>query len=149
MIKKAQNIKGEVKIPFDFSDLRGYDDKIDKGGSIEPFKIRFGSPVDQAAANLFDQLKNYVKESKDSKLVDYKISIFEIFRQYLQKVMELGDPLIWEYVKPEPPSAETESKCTIVVFGECGQGKSTDLSLISRIYDKKYNSVEDKGPHEF
>ena len=54
MIKKAQNIKGEVKIPFDFSDLRGYDDKIDKGGSIEPFKIRFGSPVDQAAANLFD-----------------------------------------------------------------------------------------------
>ena len=62
MIKKSQNIRGEVQIPSDFDDFSGQDNKA-VTINIEPFAIRFGSPVDQAATKLCEQLQSYIKES--------------------------------------------------------------------------------------
>ena len=51
--------------------------------------------------------------------------------------MELGEPIVWEHVKTEQ-SNEASPKWTHCVFGECGQGKSTDLTIIAKIYLEKF-----------
>lgn len=56
--------------------------------------------------------------------------------------MQIGNPIVWRPVSTKPikganPSSE-ENKLTLCFFGECGTGKSTDLSLISKIYSIKY-----------
>ena len=103
MIKKAQNTRGEITIPSDFDDLYGYDGKACKSTNIDRCTIRFGSPVDQAAANLFEQLKDYIKDRDEKKdLSKCKRSIFDILSEYFNKIMELGNPIVWGRVKAEP-----------------------------------------------
>ena len=68
--------------------------------------------------------------------------------EFFQKINELGEPFVWKPIQLAPHSNEAKFKLTNVVFGECGQGKSTDLSLIAEIYVKKYCAGE-KHTYEF
>ena len=62
--------------------------------------------------------------------------------------MQLAKPINWTVAK-QFPTTETsgdknKDKITICFFGECGTGKSTDLSLISKIYSITHK-VASKG----
>ena len=47
--------------------------------------------------------------------------------------MEVGVAIEWLEASNDDKS-KTKDKVTLCFFGECGTGKSTDLSLIARIY---------------
>ena len=51
----------------------------------------------------------------------------------MTKIMQLGEPINWS-----ASSNDKQQKVTLGLFGECGTGKSTVLSLISQIYSDKY-----------
>jgi len=75
-------------------------------------------------------------------------SIFPIFKEYMEKIMELARPINWTVAKRMTTTAtsgdKNMDKVTICFFGECGTGKSTDLSLISKIYSITHK-VASKG----
>ena len=58
-----------------------------------------------------------------------------IFRSHsFKKVNEISK----NDVQYKPGTNERMDKLTLMVFGECGTGKSTLLSLVSRIYTANY-----------
>ena len=70
-----------------------------------------------------------------------------LITEYMKEIIKIEKPLVWEQVSSEVSNQAEESKdhdrnsqLTACFFGECGSGKSTDLSLISEIYSKKYRA---------
>ena len=63
-------------------------------------------------------------------------SIFPIFTEYMTEIMKIGDAIKWQECEPYTgsDSVKNHDKMTICFFGECGTGKSTDLTHLARIY---------------
>ena len=60
----------------------------------------------------------------------------------MKEIMKVGDAIQWQKVEQSTGSDawKNNDKTTLCFFGECGTGKSTDLSLLARIY--KHNHKE-------
>ena len=66
-----------------------------------------------------------------------KMSIFPIVTEYFTKVKQLGKPLVWKKTIPLC-SIDMVDKLTVCVYGECGAGKSTFLTLVAEIYTEVF-----------
>ena len=60
-----------------------------------------------------------------------------MIQDYNQIVEELDKAFVWNIVSQETKIEEAK-KWTAMVFGECGQGKSTTLNEIVEIVAKKF-----------
>ena len=52
----------------------------------------------------------------------------------MKEIMKIGKAIQWQEIEKYSNLAKNKDKVTLCFFGECGTGKSTDLSLISEIY---------------
>ena len=61
----------------------------------------------------------------------------------MNEIMKVGEAIQWEQAEKFTNSEESKNKdkVTMCFFGECGTGKSTDLSLIARMYKIKHKDA--------
>ena len=77
------------------------------------------------------------------------MSIFPIVTAYFTKVKELAKPLVWKKTVPLR-FVDMAEKLTICVYGECGAGKSTFLSLVAQIYSEVFkDGAKGEPPAQF
>ena len=129
---KSTNFQGVVKIPGDFIDLRGYNDKITKTNITDEYCIKFGGKLttshqDKASEALFNDFVNLGKTQGT------QINLLKSVDDYFQNSLTLDDKLFWELAKQVQENAG-EKLFTLCVLGECGQGKSTLLTKVSQIF---------------
>ena len=95
-----------------------------------------------------ERLQKYIESRKKVSVEIGSIheSIFPVLTDYLTKIMKVGNAINWQEIKPYTGEAAVKNhdKITLCFFGECGTGKSTDLSVISRIY-RVHHQKECKG----
>ena len=135
----AQNIKSEVIVPDDFSTFKGHDGLAMTTSNLQsPFSIQFGSEIDQITRKFSEKLEGYTEKRKtvSEEINSVHESIFPIFTEYMTEIMKVGDAIKWQEVKLYEGSDASlnDDKVTLCFFGECGTGKSTDLTHIARIY---------------
>ena len=85
-------------MPSGFDDFKGYDERAVKTINGTPFVIKFGSQMDSASMKFSELYEKYVQDRKKSKLDSDKgnSSIFEVLAEYLKKIMELSEPIVWK-----------------------------------------------------
>ena len=135
----AQNIKCEIVVPFDLTTFKGYDGKATLTDNIQqPFAISFGSEIDQVTRKFSVKFEEYIEQHKkvSEDIGSVHQSIFPIFTEYMTEIMKIGDAIKWQECEPftGSDSVKNHDKMTICFFGECGTGKSTDLTHLARIY---------------
>ena len=94
-IVKSQNIKGVVQIPSDFEFFRGYDGRVERVHDGFPFCVKFGSQLDQAATEFYETYVEYNRKRKEQ-TESIQTSIFPILNKYIEQIIEIGNPIIWE-----------------------------------------------------
>lgn len=96
-IAKSKNVRGHLRIPFDFLKFNGYDGQASREFTGLPFVIVYGSKTDQATNKVIAKFKAY--EARKLEPVanlgcDFE-SIFDIFIEYLKEATSIGDSIIW------------------------------------------------------
>ena len=82
-----------------------------------------------------------IKVSED--IGESKQSIFSIFTDYLTEILKVGDAIEWQEAElfEGPDASKNKDKVTICFFGECGTGKSTDLTLLAKMYKNQHQEA--------
>ena len=73
------------------------------------------------------------------------MAIIDILNEYFKLIIELGNPICWDEVEP----TELKDSWTACFIGQCGTGKSTALTLISKLYSEHFEGAMNEPPFEF
>ena len=137
LIVASQNLESKIIIPTAILDFKGYDGRIETANKCQPFVIKFGSDMDQVTANFCEEFKQFKadkkKDPEENKMIVPK------FIEYITQLMKLADPIQWQKTEDcrSASPESSEGRVSVLVFGECGSGKSTALSLISEMLQDK------------
>ena len=134
-------------MPSGFNDFTGDDTLATKTYNGNPFYLAFGSELDSKTSRCAERFNSYIEARKhkededDEEDAQQIISVFEILRDYFDQVAEIAKPIVWAQalaIKNRGTIDFNLDKFNALLFGECGAGKSTALSLIARIYAELY-----------
>ena len=132
------NICQEISVPGCFINFRGKNNKNAIQNETGSFTLGFGekSEFDEATLNIF---KEFTAKSEDKlyngeKPRDY----FSLIQDFDKVVQALDKKFVWEKALNSDQNldlilseiGEALNRWTALVFGECGQGKSTILNEI-------------------
>ena len=127
MLKGGLNIRKEVPIPEHFTKFKGSNNKSTVQNETQSYALGFGqqSESDRRYLRLFQEYAARMAgeefEGKDPR------PYFEIIQDFNEIVEVYDKQFTWDKV-----DAQNENSCksTVLVYGECGQGKSTTLNQI-------------------
>ena len=144
------NIRQEVPVPACFINFRGKKMKNAIQNETESYELGFGerSKFDQTTLQIFKEFGAKVV----GELFNQKVprAFFSMIQDYNQIVRDLDKSFKWcitesqqESIVIMPEINSNMKQWTAIVFGECGQGKSTTLNQIVNLFaDKYYKGIE-------
>ena len=152
-IHLMMNIRQEVSVPACFINFRGKKMKNAIQNETASYTLGFGekSKFDQTTLQIFREFGAKVV----GELFNGKVPrpYFQMIQDYNQIVKDLDKAFVWcraisskvNSMVETPQTDRFISQWAAMVFGECGQGKSTTLNEIVELYVDKYHKGLEHG----